>query len=646
MSGYTAIEKIVSKSQASGVIIRAGSFIDVCPKHVMTHDNSSAVIAKFEDLGFSSIADPKQPVIAIDHDIQNYTPENLGKYAKIQAFAKQHGLMYYPPGRGIAHQIMIEEGFVKPGTVVVGSDSHSNMYGALAALGTPIVRTDAASVWATGKFWWRVPRQVRVSLTGKLPEGATGKDVILTLCRIFCSGEVLNAAVEFAGDGIESLSVDDRITIANMSTEWGALAALFPFDHRLRSWLNNRPDIFPRDEVRDLWDEHHSLMSDPDAHFETELELDLGSICPHVTGPNSVWRSRPAVELESEIVAIDKAYLMSCVNGRLSDLQAAGKILGKERPVAKGVELYIAAASHLVEQQARSDGTWQRLLDAGAIPLPSGCGACIGLGAGTLEPGEVGISATNRNYEGRMGASDAACYLASPEVVAESAARGVIAAPSGAKAAKPRYSCRHHQQESNDSGTIRLIEGFPRSLRAHTIVLTRDNIDTDGIYGKDVTYRDDITLADQGRHVLLNYDSAFHERDVDGAILVAGRNFGSGSSREQAATALRSAGIAAVIAHSISATYQRNAFNNGLIVIESAEVSSMLLETVGVQQRTVSGPRVQIDFEASEITLGDRRVFFSPLSTVAQRLIVAGGLENELRSKALQSRSHATGVMV
>src|SRR5213076_2798740 len=247
--GLTLVEKIAARHAdglPKGALVRAGDFVSIRPRHVMTHDNTGAVIPKFRQIGATKIADPAQPVFAIDHDIQNVTPKNLEKYAKIDAFAREHGIDFYPAGTGISHQVMVEQGYVTPGSLVVGSDSHSNLYGAIAALGTPVVRTDAASIWATGVTWWQVPPVARVTLRGKLQPGVVGKDVIIALCGIFNHDEVLNHAVEFVGDGVSSLSIDQRMSIANMSTEWGALAGVFPFDGQLREYLYERADYFAK----------------------------------------------------------------------------------------------------------------------------------------------------------------------------------------------------------------------------------------------------------------------------------------------------------------------------------------------------------------------------------------------------------------
>ncbi len=240
----TIVEKIAQAHLTDGPNrpLRAGDFVSIRPSHVMTHDNTSAVMSKFKSIGAKQIYDPKQLVFALDHDIQNQDEANLKKYRSIEAFAREHGVDFYPAGSGIGHQLMIERGYVVPGSFVVASDSHSNMYGALGAVGTPIVRTDAAAVWATGEFWWQIPRTIQVVFEGKLPEGVSGKDVIITLCGLYNHDEALNAAVEFSGPGIASLPMDARFSISNMSTEWGPIVGWFPVDEITIRYLRRTRD--------------------------------------------------------------------------------------------------------------------------------------------------------------------------------------------------------------------------------------------------------------------------------------------------------------------------------------------------------------------------------------------------------------------
>src|SRR5213083_1911871 len=484
--GLTLVEKIAGRHAdglAPGTVVRSRDFVTIRPKHVMTHDNTGAVIPKFQQIGAKKIFDPKQPVFAIDHDIQNTTPENLGKYANIEKFAREHGIDFYPAGTGISHQVMVEQGYVVPGSMMVASDSHSNLYGAMAALGTPVVRTDAASIWATGVTWWQVPKVAKVLLKGNLSAGVTGKDVIIALCGLFNKDEVLNHAVEFMGDGVADFPMSARMTIANMTTEWGALAGVFPFDEVTVNYLRSRVGEFTNPkrpgtrgtksrsgyanaDIDAWWSNRSELRADADANYAIELELDLATVVPHVSGPNEVKTMVSLPEMERKHLPIQKAYLLSCVNARFEDLHDAAQVVrAKGGHVADGVEFYLAPASAEVQARSESTGDWQTLIGAGAIPLPPGCGACIGLGRGLVQKGETAISATNRNFKGRMGDRDAYVYLASPAVVAASALAGFICAPKNFAERAAGTAVRHAERKAKPPASVEIMEGFPSSVR-------------------------------------------------------------------------------------------------------------------------------------------------------------------------------------
>src|SRR5881392_3362278 len=480
--GVTLVEKIAGRHAdglAPGTVVRSGDFISIRPRHVMTHDNTGAVIPKFKQIGATAVADPAQPVFAIDHDIQNVTPENLAKYAGIEKFAHEHGIDFYPPGTGISHQVMIEQGYVVPGALVVASDSHSNLYGAAAALGTPVVRTDAASIWATGATWWQVPKVAKVVLKGNLSPGVVGKDVIIALCGLFNKDEVLNHAVEFMGDAVTNLPMSARMTIANMTTEWGALAGVFPFDEVTVNYLRSRvPEFtnpnrpgrrgsksrsgYTKVDIDAWWKNRREISADADAEYAIELELDLATVVPHVSGPNEVNTMVSLPEMERKHVPIQKAYLLSCVNARFEDLHDAAEVVrARGGHVADGVEFYLAPASAEVQARSESNGDWQTLLGAGAIPLPPGCGACIGLGCGLVQKGEIEISATNRNFKGRMVDRDAFVYLASPAVVAASALAGFICAPQTFTDRAAGTAVRRSERKPKPPASVEIIDGFP-----------------------------------------------------------------------------------------------------------------------------------------------------------------------------------------
>ncbi|MCJ1286517.1 mitochondrial Homoaconitase [Xylographa opegraphella] len=643
----TLTEKIVQRYSLGlpkDKTVKSGDYVTLSPHHCMTHDNSWPVALKFMSIGATKIHDKKQIVMTLDHDVQNKSYSNLKKYRQIEEFAKKQGVDFYPAGRGIGHQIMVEEGYAWPGTMAVASDSHSNMYGGVGCLGTAVVRTDAASIWATGRTWWQIPPIAKVTFNGVLPEGITGKDVIVALCGLFSKDEVLNHAIEFTGseETMRSLRVDDRLTIANMTTEWGALTGLFPIDYVLQGWLrykateaalyrdselgdNATHERFTHSRLDELF--ANPMASDKGAKYAKYLHLDLSTLSPYVSGPNSVKVATPLTELASQDIKVNKAYLVSCTNSRASDLAAAAKVFkdaaekneGKIPRIADGVEFYIAAASLPEQIAAEEAGDWQALLDAGAQPLPAGCGPCIGLGTGLLEPGEVGISASNRNFKGRMGSTDAKAYLASPEVVAASALSGKISGPGTyvqpkgwqgvvlgdgdgireedrmitadealekvigqldsivSDAESDLFGAPVTETVESDS-IIDVLPGFPEKVTGEIVFCDADNISTDGIYPGKLTYQDDVSVDDMAKACMRNFDPSFSSVAKEGDILVAGFNFGCGSSREQAATAILAKKIPLVVAGSFGNIFSRNSINNALMGVEVPKLVQRLRE--------------------------------------------------------------------
>lgn len=641
----TVVEKIAQAHMTEGPDrpLRTGDVISLRPRHVMTHDNTAAVMSKFRAMGVSAIRDPRQPVFTLDHDIQNTTDTNLAKYAEIQAFAEEQGVDFYPAGTGIGHQTMVSMGYVVPGSLVVASDSHSNVYGALGALGTPVVRTDAAGIWATGEFWWQIPRTVEVVLEGELQNGATGKDVIITLCGLYNQGEVLNAVVEFSGPGVTTLSIDERFSISNMTTEWGTLAGWFPTDEVTLRYLQGRKVRLDSRGINRLTEKElqrwgsNPVAPDPGATYAAQIRMDLGQVSPHISGPDSVQVMRSVADASQEGIAIQKAYLVSCVNSRLEDLEAAAEVIRGKR-VAEGVELYVAAASAEVQADAEASGAWEALINAGAIPLPPGCGPCIGLGRGLLEAGEVGISATNRNFKGRMGSRDAQAYLASPQVVAASAVAGKITTPAPGSGSRPETDFQTFEAPVAESEVVEILPGFPKAISGRLVFVPADNLNTDGIYSKDYTYKEGMTPEEMARVVMENYDPSFVERTQVGDVLVGGWNFGTGSSREQAATALKYKGIALVLAGSFSQTYLRNAYNNGFICIECPALVNRLKgvfadEIEAGEPTLIPGDELGVDFSLGTLTFREETFRFPPLGSVPQSLVVAGGSENLIKKK-------------
>lgn len=695
------IEKVVQRYAVdlkAGHQVVAGDYVSIRPGTVMTHDNTGPCISKFRSIGATKIRDPSQVVFALDHDVQNKSEKNLDKYSRIETFARQQGVDFYPAGRGIGHQVMVEEGYAFPQTLAVASDSHSNMYGGVGCVGTPVVRTDAAAIWATGQTWWQIPPVVKVELQGQLPQGVTGKDVIVALCGYFNNDQVLNAAIEFTGSGVAGLTVDERLAISNMTTEWGALAGVFPVDNVTLSWyealirkmdkLNfqmgsspSRSSSHPRLNMDRLDTLSRNIVTpDADAFYAKHLKLDLSTLSPHVSGPNSVKISTPLSELAQQSIDIHKAYLVSCVNSRASDLKAAADVI-RGKKVAPGVEFYVAAASSNVQRESEESGDWGALMAAGAKPLPAGCGPCIGLGVGLLEDGETGISATNRNYKGRMGSPDAKAYLASPAVVAASAIEGRICGPNDLNSngkiqplsfsietnVKQAAPAKELAEAAASSASNDVMQGFPTSFEGPLVFAPQDNLNTDGIYPGKYTYQDDITPERQAQVVMENYDPSFasavaqliskqdqpkSDGSLPGVILISGYNFGTGSSREQAATALKHAGVPLVICGSFGDIFKRNAINNGLVCLECPDLVEDLTQMYGKHGTRNQGGKgdgeisvvldrshIRIDSATGQVVLQidgqERRYTTTPAGVghAVQDIWTAGGLEAWVKAR-------------
>jgi homoaconitate hydratase len=504
------------------------------------------------------------------------------------------------------------------------------MYGALGAIGTPIVATDAAAAWATGDFWWQIPRSIQVVLEGALPAGATGKDVIITLCGLYNHDEVLNAAVEFSGPGVASLSMDARFSISNMTTEWGALVGWFPVDEITIRYLKIVKERLAAQGIERFTDRNlvhwaeEPPKADPDAVYAARIVLDLSQVTPQVSGPDTVRSMASLAEIEKEKIAIQKAYLVSCVNARMEDLAAAATVL-QGKKVALGVKLYLGAASRWVQEEAERRGIWQTLLDAGANPLPAGCGPCIGLGVGVLEAGEVGISATNQNFKGSMGSPDAKCYLASPEVVAASAVAGYIR---GHSRVANRTVTRVYEEFATGAAPekVGILPGFPERVRGRLVFLPHDNVNDDANSGD----RDDLTTEAMANVVMENYDPQFEAKTKAGDVMVCGFNFGAGSGREQAVTCLKTKGIALVIAASFSQTYLRNAYNNGFLSVEVPALVKRLREQLSNagEKTVIPGEEIEVDFGASLISWRGEKFAFPAVGSVPQSLVIARGVEN------------------
>jgi 3-isopropylmalate/(R)-2-methylmalate dehydratase large subunit len=415
--GMTFAQKVLARAAGLDSVV-PGQIVAVKPDHLLTHDNTAAIIGKIgDDLEKYGVVRPDMPVIVLDHVTPAADEKTATGHANVRKFVAAHGLPnFYDVGTGVCHQVLMEKGHALPGGILVGSDSHTCSYGAVNAFATGIDRTEAAALLMVGETWFRVPPTIRVTLTGEFKPGVSAKDLILTIIGDISAGGATYQAIEFHGN-VAVLSVEDRFVIANMGIEMGGKIAVFPFDDVTESYLSGIG--VDRSSYEPVW-------ADADAEYVRELAYDLGEIVPVVALPHKVDNVKPVSEVEG--LPINQALLGTCTNGRLSDLRAAAAIL-EGKSVSRNVRMLVLPASREVLEAALADGTIAKLVAAGGVLLPTGCGPCLGAHQGVLAPGERCVSTANRNFKGRMGCKDAEIVLASPETVAASAIAGVITDP-------------------------------------------------------------------------------------------------------------------------------------------------------------------------------------------------------------------------
>ncbi|MCI8994850.1 MAG: 3-isopropylmalate dehydratase large subunit [Lachnospiraceae bacterium] len=410
--GRTMIEKIIERNTKQAV--KPGDIVDVSVDRVMIHDIFIPFVAeKFEEMGFTRLWDPEKVVLIYDHLVPASQVDDTRHFREGNAFVEKYGLTHVHRSDGICHQLMPEAGYVKPGNVVFGTDSHTTTYGCVGAFSSGIGYTEMASILGTGTMWIKVPETIRVTIEGELPANVTSKDIILRLIGDLGADGATYQALEFAGDTVERMTIASRMTMANMAIEAGAKCALFVPDEKTAEYCKI-----------ELTEKETSLAADEDASYIRQVVYKAEELLPVLACPSQVDNIKPVKELAG--TAIDQVFIGSCTNGRLEDLMAAAQIL-KGKKVAPFVKLIVTPASRKVYQEAAANGTLSVLAEAGAIITHPGCGLCCGRTGGILTDGERVVATNNRNFLGRMGTSKVEIFLASPKTAAASAVAGRIA---------------------------------------------------------------------------------------------------------------------------------------------------------------------------------------------------------------------------
>lgn len=412
--GETVIEKIIRNNV--GHSVKPGDIVTVNVDRVMIHDIFIPFVAdKFEEMGFQKLWDPDKVVLIYDHLVPASQLDDTRHFHKGDAFAEKYGMKNVHRSDGICHQLMTEAGYVKPGNIVFGTDSHTTTYGCVGAFSSGIGYTEMASILGTGTMWIKVPETIKVVIDGELPENVMSKDVILRLIGDLGADGATYRALEFTGSAVKNMSVASRMTIANMAIEAGAKCALFTPDEKTAEYCEIELDEFQK-----------SLVGDEDAVYLKTMTYKAEDLVPVMACPSQVDKIRDVSTLEG--TEIDQVFIGSCTNGRLEDLAAAAEVL-KDQKVADFVKLIVTPASRKVYREAIELGIMDTLAEAGAMITHPGCGLCCGRAGGILTDGERVVATNNRNFLGRMGTSKVEIYLASPRTAAACAVAGKIVCP-------------------------------------------------------------------------------------------------------------------------------------------------------------------------------------------------------------------------
>ena len=415
--GETIIEKIIRHN--TGKAVKPGDIVTVNVDRCMIHDIFIPFVAdKFEEMGFTKLHDPDKVVLIYDHLVPASQQDDTRHFHKGDEFVEKYGLTHVHRSDGICHQLMTEAGYVKPGDIAFGTDSHTTTYGCVGAFSSGIGYTEMASILGTGTMWIKVPETIKVVIDGELPENVMSKDIILRLIGDLRADGATYRALEFSGSTIEKMSVASRMTMANMAIEAGAKNGIFPVDDKTIQYLNEHTKK-----------EYTVYEADEDAEYEQVVEIDLAEVRPTVAFPHLPGNAKTIDEIEAmEPIKIDQVVIGSCTNGRMEDMRKAAAIL-KGHKVHEDVRVMVIPATQKIYKQCIHEGLMDIFVDAGcAVNTPS-CGPCMGGHMGVMAAGEKCVSTTNRNFVGRMGHVDSLIYLASPEVAAASAIAGCIANP-------------------------------------------------------------------------------------------------------------------------------------------------------------------------------------------------------------------------
>jgi 3-isopropylmalate/(R)-2-methylmalate dehydratase large subunit len=599
----TLLEKILA-SHSGLEMVHPGEIVDIEIDSRVARDFGGAnVVKNLKDFGLS-VHDPEKTLFTFDCNPTGSDQKYAVNQHICRLFARENGIKVFDIDAGIGTHILIEKGYVFPGSTAVSTDSHANILGAVGAFGQGMGDMDVAAAWHKGKIWFKIPSSVRINFTGILPEDVSSKDIVLNLLKIFGANSLLGYSIEIYGPPAEVLSLDERITISSMATEMGAIIILFP----------------PSKDIIDYCSNHSSnrfepVFADDDAVYEKTFDIDVSQFRPMVSRPGEPHDTIDVTDVKG--TKIDSAFIGSCTNGRMEDMRKVASIL-ENRKVAPGVVLKIVPATDEIWKQCLNDGLIDIFKKAGALVSNAGCAGCAAGQVGQNGQGEVTISTGNRNFPGKQGKG--LVYLASPEIVAASAVAGYITTSDNIPE-KPMLFTKTGKTPSlqKKDDNKRNTDEKPSVISGKIWVIKRDNIDTDMIFHNRYLAITDTSLMGQYTFDNLKGFEDFSKKAKAGDIIMVGKNFGCGSSRQQAVDCFASLGIQAIIAESFGAIYERNAINAAFPLITFRNWD---------EKDFNHGDEVSVDLTSGELkNLNTHKVFHAePFSDVQLEIYNKGGL--------------------
>jgi 3-isopropylmalate dehydratase small subunit len=553
--GKTIIQKIFENH--SKQVAKVGDIIDIEIEVRVARDFGGANVVKNLEENNLEVDDPEKTFFTFDCNPGGCDQKYAANQQISRMFARRNNIKVFDIDSGIGTHLVIDENIAKPGGTIVSTDSHANILGAISAFGQGMGDKDIAHAWAHGKIWFKVPPTVKIILKGKPSEDASPKDVVLKLLQRFGANGLLGFAAEIYGEYVDSLSLDGRITIASMATEMGGIIVLFSSEN---------------------------LTADSDAEYEKTFEIDINDLKPLISRPG---HPEDVVIVNSvKGIKVDSGFIGSCTNGRMEDMQAVANIL-KNHKIASGRVLKIVPSTDKIWKKCLDDGLIKIFKDAGALIGSAGCAGCAAGQIGQTGSEEVAVSSGNRNFLGKQGKGD--IYLASPETVAASLIAGYITTKEDIPE-KPEI-VNISDKKIYESIYKKKRTDVPLKVEGRVWVIKKDNIDTDMIFHN--RYLSITDVSEMGRYTFDNLEGYkdFAKKAKPGDIVIAGKNFGCGSSRQQAVDCFKSLGISVIIAESFGAIYERNAINNAMPILITENITSNIIDR----------DEVLVDFTTGEI---------------------------------------------